>query len=413
MSGMSFTPTREAGLERLRAFIPHAGAAYAARRNFDFGPDDRSNISLLSPWIRHRMVLEHEILTATLAQHDMRTAEKFIAEVFWRGYFKGWLEHYPGVWTTYCADRDAALAALDRAPALRKAYDRAIAGETGIDAFDAFARELTATGYLHNHARMWFASIWIFTLKLPWTLGADFFLRMLIDGDPASNTLSWRWVGGLHTRGKTYLARADNIAKYTDGRFTPSSLAGSAPALEEDHALASAPLFERLTAAHPTDGVVLLVTEDDMHPESLAPDLRPLAIAGVTAPERRSPLATGQHVEAFADSAMDDALRRAAAHYGCSTERFSGQTIKAFADWVAERGARAVIAPFAPAGPTRMVAEEIKSALSAHDILYTEIIREYDRAVWPHANKGFFKLKKKIPDILHQLDINEAQYTLL
>lgn len=63
---------------------------------------------------------------------------------------------------------------------------------------------LTALGSL------WFASVWIFTLRPPWELGADLFMRQLLDGDPASNTLSWRWVAGMHTRGKHYLARRDN-----------------------------------------------------------------------------------------------------------------------------------------------------------------------------------------------------------
>ena len=72
---------------------------------------------------------------------------------------------------------------------------------------------------------MWFASIWIFTLRLPWALGADFFLRHLIDADAASNTLSWRWGAGLQTVGKTYLARTENIARYTNGRFAPRGLA--------------------------------------------------------------------------------------------------------------------------------------------------------------------------------------------
>ena len=72
---------------------------------------------------------------------------------------------------------------------------------------------------------MWFASIWIFTLNLPWELGANFFYRNLLDADEASNTLSWRWVAGLHTSGKFYLARQDNIEKYSrtstisSGRF--------------------------------------------------------------------------------------------------------------------------------------------------------------------------------------------------
>jgi deoxyribodipyrimidine photo-lyase len=66
---------------------------------------------------------------------------------------------------------------------------------------------------------MWFASIWIFTLGLPWRIGADFFYRHLLDGDAASNTLSWRWVAGLHTRGKAYAAESWNIEKFTGGRF--------------------------------------------------------------------------------------------------------------------------------------------------------------------------------------------------
>ena len=73
----------------------------------------------------------------------------------------------------------------------------------------------------------------IFTLRLPWQLGADFFLRHLVDADPASNTLSWRWTAGLQTRGKTYLATAGNIARYTDGRFQPKGLARCAEALSE------------------------------------------------------------------------------------------------------------------------------------------------------------------------------------
>jgi deoxyribodipyrimidine photo-lyase len=121
---------------------------------------------------------------------------------------------------------------------VRTAYAQAVEGRTGIAAFDTFACDLVRHGYLHNHARMWFASIWIFTLKLDWELGADFFLRHLRDGDAASNTLSWRWVAGLHTKGKTYLARADNIARFTahrpDGPLTAEGLAEEAEPLTED-----------------------------------------------------------------------------------------------------------------------------------------------------------------------------------
>ena len=65
---------------------------------------------------------------------------------------------------------------------------------------------LKENNYLHNHARMWFASIWVFTLDLPWQLGAEFFMKHLFDGDAAANTLGWRWVAGIQTQGKNYLA---------------------------------------------------------------------------------------------------------------------------------------------------------------------------------------------------------------
>ena len=66
---------------------------------------------------------------------------------------------------------------------------------------------------------MWFASIWIFTLNLPWQLGAEFFIQHLYDGDAASNTLGWRWVAGIQTQGKHYLASEWNIKKFTNNRF--------------------------------------------------------------------------------------------------------------------------------------------------------------------------------------------------
>ena len=114
---------------------------------------------------------------------------------------------------------------------------------------------------------MWFASIWIFTLRLPWELGAQFFLNHLIDGDPASNTLSWRWVGGLHTKGKTYLARPSNIAKYTNGQFeSTGQLALTAQPLVEvyDHPLV--PLT--FTQPAPQNECLVLVTPEDCNPEN-------------------------------------------------------------------------------------------------------------------------------------------------
>lgn len=229
---MTIDATRAAGLARLADFVPRAGRAYAAERNHDHGPGDRANVSTLSPWLRHRLVTEREVVEAVLVRHSPQAAEKFVQEVLWRTYWKGWLELRPSVWGRYRASLEPVLAGLDADA--RSRYDDAVAGRTGIDGFDDWARELVELGYLHNHARMWFASIWIFTLRLPWQLGADHFLRHLLDGDPASNTLSWRWVAGLQTVGKTYLATTQNIDFATEGRFRPTGLATEAIAVSED-----------------------------------------------------------------------------------------------------------------------------------------------------------------------------------
>lgn len=202
--------TRAEGEARMAAFVPRMGRHYAAGRNYDYGPDKHRDVSGLSAYLRRRLVLEEEVVAAALAAHGPEQAEKFIQEVVWRGYFKGWLERRPVIWASY---RDGVLQDLDalaRDRALRRAVADAEAGQTGLACFDAWAQELVETGYLHNHARMWFASIWIFSLGLPWRLGANFFYRHLLDGDPASNTLGWRWLalGGRAAHARQTLCRA-------------------------------------------------------------------------------------------------------------------------------------------------------------------------------------------------------------
>ena len=213
--------TRAAGQARLEQFSARMGRDYAQGRNFDRGSGSHRDVSMLSAYIRRRLLTEQEVIAAAIKAQGAEASAKFIDEVIWRSYFKGWLEQRPGIWDSYAAGLRQDLAALDGDAGLRHAVQAAETAQTGLAYFDSWAAELIETGYLHNHARMWFASIWIFTLKLPWRLGADFFLRNLLDGDPASNTLSWRWVAGLHTRGKPYVAQAGNIARFTEERLTP------------------------------------------------------------------------------------------------------------------------------------------------------------------------------------------------
>ena len=291
----------------MHAFLPRAGRDYAALRNVDL--PGHPHVSGLSPWLRHRLVTEAEVIDATLRAHP-HGADKFLAEVWWRTYWKGWLELRPAVWTSYRQGLHAALNRLAVEPGLAARAEAAMLGDTGIDGFDHWAQELVTTGYLHNHARMWFASIWIFTLRLPWELGADFFLRHLIDGDPASNTLSWRWVGGLHTPGKTYLATAANIAANTGGRFHPEGLADRGPCPAHVAPARPQPCPEGETW-DPTLPTLLLVTEEDLCPEFLMDQgLRPMAIAVLSDVTGRSPLAVADHVHRFTAGAITDTLAR-------------------------------------------------------------------------------------------------------
>jgi len=396
--------TRTEGDKRLTAFTPRMGRRYANGRNSDHGPGRHTAVSVLSPYIRRRLVLESDLVAAALAAHGPEDAEKFVQEVIWRGYFKGWLERRPQVWASYRMGLVADLAALDRDRRLRRDVTRAMDGQTGLACFDAWAEELVETGYLHNHARMWFASIWIFTLGLPWRLGADFFYRHLLDGDAASNTLGWRWAAGLHTRGKPYPARADNIATFTGGRFTPrpGDLAEVTQGLEATEPDGLPPVLPLRPITPPQLGVptALLITDEDCRIEDFglaSLDIRTTAI--LAASHLRSPLAVADNVLRFEDSALTDAAMRAGGNF--VSLRASGPD--ALAKWAAAACATQVTTAYVTTGPLRDWLDEAAPALAARGITFCEWRRDWDSAIWPHATAGFFKVKQQIPRILEEL----------
>jgi deoxyribodipyrimidine photo-lyase len=380
--------TRSEGLARLAAFVPRAGRDYAALRNVDL--PGHPHVSGLSPWLRHRLVTEAEVLDATLRAHP-QGADKFVAEVWWRTYWKGWLELRPAIWSDYRQGLNAALNRLAVEPGLAARAEAAMLGETGIDGFDHWARELATTGYLHNHARMWFASIWIFTLRLPWELGADFFLRHLIDGDPASNTLSWRWVGGLQTPGKTYLATASNIAANTGGRFQPDGLAAEAPALPMSPLPAPRPPPTG-EAWDPTLKTLLLVTEEDLCPAFLIDQgLRPMSIAVLTDVTGRSPLAVADQVHRFTAGAIADTLARLNAW---DAPVFTDEgALLAFAE---HEGALQIVTPYAPVGPVATRLGTLARQSKARGMTVARVLRDHDRQAWPHATHGFFRFREAV-----------------
>ena len=213
---MNFKPSREFATHQLEKFINKNLVEYSRLRNFDFGPNNRSNISCLSPYVTHGIISELEILNKCLKKFSFLKSEKFIQEIFWRIYWKGWLELRPKVWMDFLKDLKEIKPSFQN----NQNYLSAINGKTKIECFDNWVNELKNYNYLHNHTRMWFASIWIFTLGLPWQLGAEFFIKYLYDGDSASNTLGWRWVAGVQTKGKNYVALEWNIKKFTNNRFS-------------------------------------------------------------------------------------------------------------------------------------------------------------------------------------------------
>ena len=208
---MQFITSRSEALDKLNRYIDKDISNYNSKRNFDFGVNNRSNVSCLSPYITHRLITEYETVKLVLKKHPFQKVDKFIQEIFWRVYWKGWLELRPRVWSDFIEDLNSIKE--------DKNYVKAINGETEIECFNDWVKELKEFNYLHNHTRMLFASIWIFTLKLPWQKGAEFFMKHLYDGDAASNTLSWRWVAGIQTKGKNYLAQSWNISKFTNNKY--------------------------------------------------------------------------------------------------------------------------------------------------------------------------------------------------
>ena len=227
---MIFEASRATAVDKLNTFVEQNLSDYSKLRNFDFGPSNRSNVSCLSPYITHGIINELEVINKSLKKFSFAKNEKFIQEVLWRVYWKGWLELRPDVWSDYLIELDK----IKKEFKNNQSYLDAIEGKTNVDCFNQWVIELKENNYLHNHTRMWFASIWIFTLELPWQLGAEFFMQHLYDGDAASNTLGWRWVAGIQTQGKHYLASEWNINKFTNNRFENIKLNENAKPISND-----------------------------------------------------------------------------------------------------------------------------------------------------------------------------------
>jgi deoxyribodipyrimidine photo-lyase len=388
-----FPSTRADALRRLESFTPRI-AAYEASRNHVV--PGHSNVSCLSPAVRQRLVLEEELVDHAIRSHGLPSCAKFVEEVLWRTYWKGWLEQRPGVWHDHRRRVQSLREGGNRG--MLKRVEQVARGESGVAVMDAFARELLDTGFMHNHARMWWASFWIHVERLPWDLGADHFLRHLLDGDPASNTLSWRWVAGLHTPGKTYLARRSNIERYVD-RALLTDVTGmerlddarvTAATLVDDANPARVPPEPLATRVVPSDRRIgLWLHDDDLLPEvSELASCRPVAVGGWLVPDDGSDLR-----EAHRLRALRDGLSRASSHFGCVAEGVDAAfTTDAVRAWANRHRLDEVVA-FAPfVGPVRDASASMKEATG---VPITLVRRAWDRALLPFATGGFFGFREK------------------
>lgn len=243
--GSELEPTAAAAQARIGAVRP---AAYARTRNALDGA-----VSGLSPYITHGLVTPAEVLAGVAARHPLRVQDKFVFELGWRDYFRHVWQHRG----------DAILQSLHPGPLPDAAYAAALpadirAARTGVPVVDEAVRVLYATGTLHNHARLWLASYVVHLRKVHWRAGADWLYGHLLDGDLASNHLSWQWVAGTGSR-KPYLFNAENVARH------------AGPAWRSEGSVVDAPYDEIERLAH--------------DPAAVAAPADPAGVAGAAAIE--------------------------------------------------------------------------------------------------------------------------------
>ena len=395
--------TRQDALTAWSDFLPSVPAYAQARNHVQEG---HVNVSRLGAGIRFRTLIEDEIIEDTLNHHKFEAAEKWLQEVCWRRYWKGWLEMRPQVWGQW-RRRVRLLRQTLPAEILERA-DAVSAARSGVTCIDRIASELVDTGYLHNHARMWWASFWIHVESLPWELGADFLFRHLLDADPASNTLSWRWVAGLQTPGKSYLVRRSNIEKYAPG-YLSGDQAGSerladgvvtAAVMEHCDDLNKEPLAAYPISFAQTNGRTgLWLHADDLLPE-IGPlaGLAPASIVGCISDSiYRTEYRLGARRIESLHTVISDGLSRAAAHYGCpSVIVEADDPVEGLVSWACEHKLVEVVA-FAPfVGPTHDILDRLKKGFESAGIRLALVRRLSDETAFSFATAGFFPFWQKM-----------------
>ena len=376
---MDFVASQTAALKRLNKFVEENLFEYSKLRNFDYGPNNRQNISCLSPYVTHGVILELEIIKKSLSKFSFSKNEKFIQEVLWRTYWKGWLELRPNVWKDYLIE----LKEIQEKYKNNANYKNAIEGKSNIECFNEWVNELKENNYLHNHTRMWFASIWIFTLELPWQLGAELFMKYLYDGDAASNTLGWRWVAGIQTQGKHYLASEWNIKKFTNNRFHNIKL--NENALPKTNKKTYSIIKKKFDNPQDIENKNLLIFENNLSFEST--DFRNYKfnkIYIISNNNKNRSIKLSEKVIKFKSLLMGDQEQRLK-NNSIDCEIIDISEIKKIDDEII--------------GLYPTVGENL-DYLDSNNIKLKFLYRKIDQYSWQYCNKGFFNFKNYIPKII-------------
>ena len=379
---MNFEASRAKALDKLNNFVENNLSEYSKLRNFDYGPDNRSNISCLSPYITHGIINEKEVIKKSLDKFSFAKNEKFIQEVLWRTYWKGWLELRPSVWTDFLIELKKIKGDFQN----NQNYKTAIEGKTNVECFNYWVNELKENNYLHNHTRMWFASIWIFTLNLPWQLGAEFFMQHLYDGDAASNTLGWRWVAGVQTQGKHYLASEWNIKKFTNNRFSNIKLNENAPPKisEKKYSI----LKQDFTNPENIDQNNLIIFENNLCFETSDFQNNKFKKFYIISNKNENRcIKLSEKVQKFKSSLIQD-----------QEQRFKNQSIDCEVIDISE------IKKIEKAVGLYPTIGENLDYLNSNTFKINFLYRELDQNSWQYCNKGFFNFKNYIPKIISTLN---------
>ena len=381
----------------LDSYMPKAGSYYELKRNFSIDLDTNKNTtSLLSPYIRYRILSEEKILKEVLNNHSYFESEKYIQEIFWRTYWKGWLEHRPEVYDDYLSDRDILLNKF----ANKKFYQNAIKANTNYNFFNKWILDLKNKGYLHNHIRMWFASIWIFNLNLPWQLGADFFMQHLLDGDPASNTLSWRWVSGIQTKGKNYIARKSNIEKYSNIKLNKNEILNENVYPIQDDKVYNIKEININHEINKDNIKAIIVPTDEIN---IVKDLNiqncnsfyglPLNDYN----DHKFDIKIINHIKKITLSHLNDDIFYQTSNYELHFDNYYDELNK----WINNKKINEIYLPYVTKGNWKNIYKKIiNNNPSVNFIVFN---RNYDAKSWIYSKKGFFNFKKNIQKIIAEI----------